>query len=56
MPGKLSPEYWRERAEKVRRITEDIFDQESRETLLRIANDYEVLARRAEELDQTTKV
>jgi hypothetical protein len=44
----LSPEYWRQRAERVRKAAEELFDQQSRETLARIANDYELVAKRAE--------
>jgi hypothetical protein len=51
MPDKLTAEYWRQRADKVRIIAKDIFDQQSRETLLRIADDYERLAKRAEGRD-----
>ena len=45
----LSPEYWRERAERVQKAAEELFDQHARETLVRIANNYELLAKRAEE-------
>ena len=40
----LSPEYWRERADRVRR-TASYVDEQARETLLRIAGNYEALAR-----------
>ncbi len=42
----LPPKYWRERAERVRK-TADFVDDAARETLLRIAGDYEVRARQA---------
>jgi diadenosine tetraphosphate (Ap4A) HIT family hydrolase len=42
----LTPEYWRERAERVRK-TADFVDEAARETLLRIAGNYESLARQA---------
>jgi hypothetical protein len=45
----LSPEYWRQRADRVRKAAEEIFYQQSRDTLVRIANNYELLAKRAEE-------
>ena len=45
----LSPEYWRQRADRVRKAAEELFDQHARETLVRIANNYEPLAKRAEE-------
>ena len=44
----LPPEYWRERAERVRK-TADFVDEKARETLLRIAGDYEARARRAKD-------
>jgi hypothetical protein len=40
----LPPEYWRERAERVRKAA-DFVDERARETLLRIAGNYESLAR-----------
>jgi hypothetical protein len=49
MPDSLTPEYWRSRAERVRAIAQESFDPVSRETLLRIAKDYELLAQRTEE-------
>ncbi len=42
----LSSEYWRERAERVRKAA-DCVDETAREILLRIAGNYEFLARRA---------
>lgn len=50
LSDKLPPEYWRTRADKVRAIADEMFDQQSRETLRRIATEYENLARRADEL------
>jgi hypothetical protein len=44
----LPPEYWSERAERVRK-TADVVDEKARETLLRIAGDYESRARRAKD-------
>jgi hypothetical protein len=44
----LTAEYWRERAERVRK-TADFVDDKARETLLRIASNYESLARQAKE-------
>jgi hypothetical protein len=49
---RLPPEYWRTRADKVRAIADEMFDPQSRETLLRIAKDYESLAKRAEERER----
>lgn len=48
MPDGLTPEYWRNRAEHVRTIADDMFDPQARETLRRIARDYEQLAKQAE--------
>jgi hypothetical protein len=44
----LPPEYWSERAERLRK-TADFVDETARETLLRIAGDYEARARRAKD-------
>jgi hypothetical protein len=49
---KLPPQYWRTHADKVHAIADEMFDQPSRATLLRIAKEYESLARRAEERDR----
>ena len=46
---RLPSEYWQTRADKVRAIADEMFDPQSRETLFRIAREYEALARRAEE-------
>ncbi len=43
------PEYWRTRADKIRAIADEMFDPQSRETLVRIVKEYESLAKRAEE-------
>ena len=43
------PEHWRGCAEEMRRLAEDIKDAATKETMLRIARDYEVLAERAKE-------
>jgi hypothetical protein len=49
---RLPPDYWQTRADKVRAIADEMFDPQSRETLLRIAKDYESLAKRAEERER----
>jgi hypothetical protein len=43
------PEHWRRRAEAMRVLAEDMKDDESKATMLRIVADYEKLALRAEE-------
>jgi hypothetical protein len=49
MPRKLTPKYWRNRATDVRTWAEQMTDPQVRETLLRSAADYEMLAKRAED-------
>jgi hypothetical protein len=41
------PEHWHERAEDIRRTTTSIDDPEARARLLRIADGYEILGRKA---------
>jgi len=43
------PEHWRHRADEARSIAEQMSDSPSKEAMLRIANDYERLAERAEQ-------
>jgi hypothetical protein len=54
MPDRFTPKYWRARAEEVCALAEEMKDQYTRETMLRIAKDYELLAQRAEERQRTS--
>jgi hypothetical protein len=42
------PQHWRARAQEARTIADQINDEKSKAAMLRIANDYETLAERAE--------
>jgi hypothetical protein len=43
------PEHWLQRAEQMRILADEIHDEQAKETMLRIANDYGRLAERAEQ-------
>jgi hypothetical protein len=43
------PEHWRDRARQKRALAERLRNEHAKQTMLRIANDYERLAQRAEE-------
>ena len=42
------PEHWRQRAEEARTIADQMHDPQSKEAMLKIAEDYERLGERAE--------
>ena len=42
------PQHWRDRADQMRALAGESSDPESRTIMLRVANDYELPARRAE--------
>ena len=43
------PEHWHQRAEKMRRLAEEMKDAATKEKMVRIARDYETLALRAKQ-------
>ena len=43
------PEFWRSRAEEVRAVAEDLIDADAKAIMNRIADDYERLAKHAQQ-------
>jgi hypothetical protein len=43
------PQYWRRRADEVRTLADELTDPEAKRKMLKIAEDYETLARRPEQ-------
>jgi hypothetical protein len=50
MPSSLinEPEYWRARAEEIRALADDMKNPDAQKTMLKVADDYDRLAKRAE--------
>ena len=43
------PQHWRDRAEEMRSLAAEMTNEQTQKSMLRIANDYDKLAQRAEE-------
>jgi hypothetical protein len=43
-----NPEYWLQRAKEMRTLAEDVADGAARQKMLRVAEDYDKLAKRAD--------
>jgi len=48
-----NPQHWRARAEEARTVAESLFDANCKRMMLEVADDYETLARRAEEREKS---
>jgi hypothetical protein len=44
------PEHWRRHAEEMRRLAQEVSDPETKQIILNLANEYDKLAKRAQEL------
>jgi hypothetical protein len=53
MPFRYDSSYWQERAHETRRIAEGMRDQAAKQTMLRIAADYDQLAARTKGIAST---
>jgi len=49
------PKHWRDRADEMRAFVDEFENPAARDSILRIANDYEKLARRAERRSSDSK-
>ena len=49
LPSFYDPEHWRKRADEARSLADDMKDEISKQMTLQIADDYEHLAKRAEQ-------
>jgi predicted Rossmann-fold nucleotide-binding protein len=48
-PAIDDPQHWRDSANEIRALVNDVKDEASKQKMLRIADDYERLAKRAED-------
>ncbi len=51
MPPAFDPKHWKDRADEMRALAEDMKDQTARVIMLQIARDYDRLAERAQQQD-----
>jgi hypothetical protein len=56
MGAELSPEYWRARAEETRTLAETMRYTDTRTVLSTIADDYERIAKAAEEMRKRARI